>query len=335
MKIVITLPQDEISRTFWSEEIAERINAMGDVWWNPKDEKMTKEELLEVCGDADVILTGWASPQINRDIVQKAEQLKMIVHVGGSVAGYLCPEVYERGIKVIGGNNFFAESVAEGTIAYILASLREIPYFSYKLQKEKQFLIGSYNEGLLGKTIGIVSYGAISQYLVKMLQVFRVKIKVYSRSISQEEVDKYHMQRADLPEIFSTCDIVSIHTALNEHTYHMIDSKLLSKLKEGSLFVNTARGAVVDEDDLIRELKTGRFKAVIDVFEHEPFPDDSGWYDLDNVILMPHMGGPTVDRRKYITNDLMQEAYAYLTRGEPRNEMTFERFQGMSYHYKK
>lgn len=139
------------------------------------------------------------------------------------------------------------------------------------------------------------------------------------------------MQRADLAEIFSTCDIISLHTAYNEYTRHMVNAELLSKIKEGALFVNTARGGLVDEEALVRELRTGRFRAVLDVFETEPLPAESGLLNLENVLLMPHMCGPTVDRRAHIAAALLEEARAYLEDGAGLpDEITLERALCMS-----
>ena len=100
-------------------------------------------------------------------------------------------------------------------------------------------------------------------------------------------------------------------------TYHLIGKELLSLIKDGALFVNTSRGAVVDQSALEQELAKGRFRAVLDVYEKEPPSDDCPLFTLPNVMMIPHMGGPTVDMRSYITKELMLEASGYIDRGEP------------------
>ena len=119
-----------------------------------------------------------------------------MAHTGGSVANYVCEEVYKKGITVISGNEMYAESVAEGVIAYILSSLRMIPRFSHRLSYDKvwesQDLGRNYAKGLLDRTVGIVSYGTISKYIIPMLQPFHVKIKLYSRkTMPQEFLEEY------------------------------------------------------------------------------------------------------------------------------------------------
>ena len=104
----------------------------------------------------------------------------------------------------------------------------------------------------------------------------------------------------------------------------MVNKRLLEMIPDGALFINTARGSIVDEEALIEELSKGRFKAVLDVFEKEPLPDDSKLRKLDNVMLIPHMAGPTVDRRRYVTLGLVDDIKAYF-RGEPmKNEISRE-----------
>jgi phosphoglycerate dehydrogenase-like enzyme len=118
-----------------------------------------------------------------------------------------------------------------------------------------------------------------------------------------------------MEEIFSACDIISVHTPLNDATRHLIDRALLSRIKEGALFVNTSRGAVVDESALEAELADGRFHAMLDVFEREPPIPQSTLYTLPNVTMMPHMGGPTIDMRQIIARELLIESAGFLKNG--------------------
>ena len=246
-------------------------------------------------------------------------------------------ELYEKGVKVIGANDVqFSESVAEGALAYILMSLRKLDWVTRTTKSGKEdgwrACKGIPKRGIMDRTIGLVSFGAIAEHLAKMLQPFHCKIKVYSRTISDEKLRKYNMERASLEEIFSTCDIISIHTAWNKHTENMISKELLSMIKPGALLVNTARGKVIDEPAMIKELKTGRFNAVLDVFWTEPHPYEvGGLYDLDNVIIVPHEGGPTHDRYPWIADSIIDEVYDYLTEGKPlKSEITKEKGLSMT-----
>ena len=319
---------------FFPEKNIEKIESMFDeVIWNETGRQFTTEELKEKVKDVDAIITCWGSNQITKEIVDAAPNLKIVAHLAGSVARIVSEELYDRGVKVIGANDtHFSESVAEGALAYMLLSLRKMDFVAktVKAHKEEGWAITRVNpekRGIMDRTIGLVSFGAIAEHLARMLQPFHVKIKVYSRSISDEKLKQYNMERASLEEIFSTCDIISIHTAWNKYTENMISKELLQMIKKDALLVNTARGKVIDEPAMIEELKTGRFNAVLDVFWKEPHPyEEGGLYDLDNVIIMPHMGGPTMDRYPWITSDILDEIYGYLTENKPlKSEIPKER----------
>ena len=127
-----------------------------------------------------------------------------------------------------------------------------------------------------------------------------------------------------LDEIFAECDVVSVHTAKNPQTIHMIGKRQFELLKDGALFINTARGAVINEAELVEALKKKNFTAVLDVYEKEPLEESNPLRSLDNVILFPHMAGPTYDMREKITNALINDLIA-IDKGEKSpNEITKE-----------
>ena len=115
---------------------------------------------------------------------------------------------------------------------------------------------------------------------------------------------------------FRICDVVSIHSTLIPENYHSIDKALLSTMKAGALLVNTSRGAILDEAALAEVLAEGKIKAALDVFETEPLPLDSPLRKLSNVLLIPHMGGPTIDRRMAVTRYVIDDIEHFL-KGEP------------------
>lgn len=321
MNILVSIPQGDLFNSFIYKETVERMRKMGNVVLNETNAQFTHEELCEKIKGMDVVITGWGSPWIDEDVLQYADSLKYVAHTGGSVANYVCEEVYKRGITVISGNEMYAESVAEGVIAYILASLRMIPRFSHRLSYDKvwenQDLGRNYAKGLLDRTVGIVSYGTISKYIIPMLQPFHVKIKLYSRkTMPQEFLEKYNVEQVSLEELFSTSDIITLQTAKNPHTIGMINKKYLSLIKDGALFVNTSRGPIVDEDDLIAEIEKDRIYVMLDVYNKEPLPQDSPLLGREKVLLMPHMAGPTIDRRDAITNALLTEIENHMA-GKP------------------
>ena len=332
INILVTMPKTAIFYTFFNDDLISKLEEMGNVTWNESDsDHFTKEELRDRLKDIDICVTGWGTPIFDEEVLAGANRLRLIAHTGGSVRPYVTDAAYDKGIRVVSGNRVFAESVAESVIAYALASLRDIPRFSQDL-KQGIWPTGYYNQGLLDKKIGIVGYGMISKITIEMLKPFRPQIKVYSRHIAQEELDRNNMQKADLQEIFSTCEIISIHSGNTPENYHLINEELLNLMPEGALLINTARGAIIDEQALISVLGKGKIKAFLDVFEVEPLPAGHGLMELDNAILMPHMGGPTVDRRLIVTKSVLEDMKLFLN-GEPMScEITQTYASKMSTH---
>lgn len=318
MKILVTLPmgpRGDGGEDFITPEIVKTLESMGEVIWNTSTEQLSSTELKHKLKDVDVCVTGWGCPRFEKSVLEGAQKLQLIAHTGGSVAPIVSDCLYDRGIKIISGNELYAESVAEGTLAYILSSLRNIPHYTEDMKNGGWRTTGFYNEGILDQSIGLVGFGMVAKYLVKMLAPFRNKIKVYDPHVRTDILAGYGVESASLEEIFSTCKIISLHAPKIPETYHLVNKQLLEMIPDGTILVNTARGSVVDENALIEELYKNRFKAVLDVYEVEPLPLDSALRKLDNVILIPHMAGPTLDRRKHVTMALIDDIKRFL-RGE-------------------
>jgi phosphoglycerate dehydrogenase-like enzyme len=319
MKIFVNMNEGATRDSFIKPRTWERLRTIAHVGYNNTVETLELPDLAIRLRDADALVTGWGQKLITPDILGN---VKIIAHTGGTVNGIIDESVFNAGIKVLSGNNYYAESVAEGVLGYMLFMLRKMDHYSGKL-KNRLWEPG-YNEGLYDQTVGIVSLGAISRHLIKLLKPFRVKIKVYSTTQNPETSAELGFTYAGLEEIFETCKIVSVHTARKPETEKMINARHFALLRDDAIFINTSRGAVIDENALIEELKTGRFRALLDVYTEEPLPLNSALYALENVALFPHMAGPTVDRRDYITNFLIDDIERFFRGDLLENEITWE-----------
>lgn len=311
MKLLVTIPNGDIKDTFIPREVADKLESMGTVIWNDSDSNWSGDELGDRLGGVDVCITGWSSPSFDEAVLRKADRLKLVAHTGGAVTSYVSEAFFDSGLRIVSGNRLYAESVAEGVIAYILCSLRDIPFYSGEVQAGRWRTERSPNEGLLDRSIGLVGFGMVARRLVDMLKPFRAKISVYDPYVSDAALAACAVERATLQEVVSRPQIVSLHAARTPDTYHMITRELLHTVRDGALFVNTARGNIVDEEALADELSLGRFKAVLDVYDDEPLPESSRLRGLKNTILMPHMAGPTVDRRRAVTLALIEDIENY------------------------
>ena len=331
MKILVTMPVGEVRESFLPLQVRERLESVAEVEYNAMERNFTPEELKERLRGKDIALTGWGTGLFDETVLEGNDTLRLIAHTGGSVTPVMSDEAYERGIRVISGNEMYAESVAESVIAYALASLRRIPEFIDRTRSGDWYHAGEMWEGLLDQTVGIIGFGMTSRHLFRMGKAFRLKFKVLEKPYLTSEVQQeYGFTTASLEEIFRTCKIVSLHCGMTKSYYHLVNRRLLEMMPDGALLINTARGPVIDEQALVAELKRGRIKAVLDVYEQEPLPADSELRSLPNVYSVPHMGGPTFDRRWMIAMALIDDIER-LERGEALHmEITREYASHMS-----
>ncbi len=331
MKILVTMPVGEVRESFLPLQVRERLESVAEVEYNTMERNFTPEELKERLRGKDIALTGWGTGLFDETVLEGNDTLRLIAHTGGSVTPVMSDEAYERGIRVISGNEMYAESVAESVIAYALASLRRIPEFIDRTRSGDWYHAGEVWEGLLDQTVGIIGFGMTSRHLFRMGKAFRLKFKVLEKPYLTSEVQQeYGFTTASLEEIFRTCKIVSLHCGMTKSYYHLVNRRLLEMMPDGALLINTARGPVIDEQALVAELKRGRIKAVLDVYEQEPLPADSELRSLPNVYSIPHMGGPTFDRRWMIAMALIDDIER-LERGEALHmEITREYASHMS-----
>lgn len=324
IKILVSIPAGEMRDSFFSEALSARLEQLGCVEWNTNTEQFSEEELAEKLSGVDICISGWGNTPFHEKTLKYADKLKLIAHIGGSVRPMVGDAAFERGIRVCSGNRVFAESVAEGVLTYMLCSLRKIGEYEARMAAgEWPSLIGT--RGLLGRSVGLVGYGMIAEYLVKFLKPFGCRILVSSRHISEEELAAAGIEAASAEEIFRTCDIVSLHNSLTMRTKHSIGTELLNSMKDGALLVNTARGALIDEEALVSVLKERPVWAALDVYETEPLPMDSPLRDCERVLLMPHAAGPTADRRYAVTSYVLDDMERFLNGENLDCEIDFAR----------
>lgn len=235
--------------------------------------------------NADAIIVRSAT-KVNKEFIDKCKNLKLIVRAGVGLDNIDVEYAKSKGIEVRNTPKATAISVAELTIGLMLSALRMIPYAhsSTKAGKwEKKSLKG---RELYGKRVGLVGLGNIGLEVAKRCEVFGAEIVYY------DVVEKGIYKRLELPELFSTSDIVSLHLPLTRDTYGMIKYPLLMRMKERAVLINTARGELIPTQDLVRFLNERKdIIAALDVFENEPPQKEI--LELENVILTPHIGAQT------------------------------------------
>ncbi len=327
--ILIVPPHGEIREIYFPDEVIERLKEHGNIIENNSCKKYSREELAEVINDIDICITHWDSPCFDKEVLDNAKRLKLIAHAAGSVAKFITDEVYKRGITVCSANKLMAKYVAESVVAYTLCALKRVPAYDAAMKNGELWPErGGYNS-LFESKIGLVGLGTVGAYFIELLRPYNVKIKIYDPYLPAGYAEDHeNIEVCELDDVLRWADIVSLHAAKTPETYHLINAEKLRLIKDNSLLVNTARGAVVDEAALTKELVSGRLQAVLDVYEEEPLPVESRLRGLENVILLPHKAAAPC--RVQMTRAMVDEIDRFLNGRSLEYKIPYEQFKLMT-----
>ncbi|WMJ86827.1 NAD(P)-dependent oxidoreductase [Anaerocolumna sp. MB42-C2] len=246
------------------------------------------EEMLHHIEDCQVIIPEHV--KIDRNLLSKAKKLKL-VQTGAGYDNVDIDACTQQDIWTANAAGVNAQAVAEHVMALILSYYKNIPFLDAFMKKKiDQNQLDYTGSELKGKTIGIIGFGAIGKKVAEFCRVFDMNVLAYARK-AVVQPDGF-VKMTDFDNLVSASDIVTVHASLNPQTKQLIDKEVFKKMKNTALFINTARGGIANEKDLIDALKNGDISgACLDVFETEPLPIDSELRNLSNVILTPHTAG--------------------------------------------
>lgn len=267
---------------------------------------------LDEVGDVDLLVTGWGCPPITADVLAKLPSLKAIVHTAGSVKGFVTDACWERGIVVSSAAQANALPVAEYTVAMILLSGKRVLERAREYRESKQMAVYGIppTVGNFGATVGILSASMIGRRVIELLRPYDFHVLVHDPFVT--EVDG--AESVSLTELFERSDVVSVHTPLLPETRGLVSRELLKLLRDDAVLINTARGAVVDQDALGGE--AGRIRAVLDVTDPEVLPADHPLWRNDNVLITPHLAGSQGNEWRRLGRHALAEVRRWAA-GEP------------------
>jgi phosphoglycerate dehydrogenase-like enzyme len=327
--LYILLPDayDRIYGPAERDQIARHV----DIYADPQTNETIKQN-LSLLADAEVIFSGWGGPKLDAEFLDAAKNLKVVFYGAGSIRGIVSDEFWHRGIRITSAAAANAVPVAEFTVSQILFSLKRGWQHVMKVVRRQA---AEWRHvpvpGAFGTKVGIVSLGEIGRIVCEKLATFDMKVMAYDPFVADSVFEQLGVERCELAELFSQCDVVSLHSPNLPETQGMITGEHFALMKKDTTFINTARGAIVREDEMI-EVLTRRpdIWAVLDVTHPEPPEADSPLYTLENVILTPHIAGSMGLECRRMARYMVQELYRYLA-GEPlRWEVTHEKFQNMA-----
>jgi phosphoglycerate dehydrogenase-like enzyme len=291
-RALFAMTADNVPRIF-PPDVLSRLRETVEIDPTVIAEDFTDPRVREVLAEVEVLVTGWGCPRIDETVLEAAPKLRAVLHSAGSVKGFVAPAVWERGIVVSTAAAANALPVAEYTLAMILLAGKDILGRRDRLRAERVspgwgFVPGIGNHG---RRVGVIGASRIGRRVIELLSPFDLRVSLTDPYVDEAGAAAFGVPLLPLDDLLRTSDIVTVHAPDTPETHRLIDRRALSLMPDGAVLINTARGALVDHDPLIEELRAGRLSAILDVTDPEPLPADSPLLDLPNAFVTPHLAG--------------------------------------------
>ena len=331
MKKGIFVLDTESFEKIFGDEHAEAVRRLVDIY-APLQTAQSVRDDPSVLRDAELLISGWGPPHVDEAFLAEAPVLEAIFYGAGSVRRLVSDALWTRGIVLSSAWAMNAVPVAEFTLSQILFSLKR--GWLHVMQIEREGEAGWRHApmpGAYGTRVGIISLGAIGRLVCGLLRPFDVEVLAYDPFVEEAVFEELGARRASLDEIFEQCEVVSLHTPNLPSTRGMITGAHFARMKRDATFINTARGDVIREIEMVEALrKRPDLWAVLDVLAGDDRSAGGEVYKLPNVILTPHIAGSMDGECRRMGNETVEEIKRYLA-GEPlRWQVTRERFAHMA-----
>lgn len=316
-------------RLFGSGELS-RIRALVDI-----DDTATITDFQNFAAGKlaalDILITGWGSPAIGRNELGAMPRLRAIIHAGGTVKGHVSREAWDRGIVVTTAAEANAYPVAEYTLAHILLAGKGVPALADAYTRDPA---ASGNEcGNIGnyrRTIGIIGASRIGRRVIDLLEPFDLTVLLYDPHVSGDDPILRRAERTGLDDLFRRSSIVSVHAPLLPETVGMVGRRQFGFMSPGSVVINTARAAILDQDALVDAVRAGGLRAILDVADPEPLPADHPLRRLNGVILTPHVAGALGNELRRLGESATREVELFVAGLPPEHGVTMESLSAMA-----
>lgn len=309
---------DQCDRIY-SKQAQNDISQLVEIFCPPQ----TKESLkcdYNVLETAEVLFGGWGTPQMDREFLEAAPNLKAVFYAAGSVKKLVTDSFWQRGITLTSAVAANAIPTAEFALGQVLFSLKRGWYYVGHVKEWKEKADRGNMVGVYKSTVGIISLGLVGQHLARLLRNFDVCVIAYDPYITPDLAKALGVKLVDLDYLFEKADVVSLHTPHLPETEGMITGKHLALMKEDATFINTARGQIVKQEEMVDMLiKRPDLFAILDVthpWKLRPKTKLYQLYDMDNVIITPHIAGSQAKECYRLGDYMLGELKRYI-KGQP------------------
>lgn len=288
------------------------------------DEEPSDESLLDPrLAATEIILSGWGLPRMTPRVLRALSSLKVIFHAAGSVKSFATEEMWNRDIRVASAVDVNARPVGEFTFSMIVLSLKRAwPRITAQRElglylPDDPHLVGTY-----GSTVALLGLGRTGRLVREQISRLDVRVIAYDPLVSSEEAARLGVELVSLEEAFARAHVVSCHIPLLDETVGMLRREHFAAMRPGATFINTARGAIVREDDLAEVLQTRPdLWAVLDVLAVEPPAENARLPAMPNVIVTPHIAGSLGPECRRMAEAMLEEIERHVSGRELRAEV--------------
>lgn len=285
-----------------------------------KESCRSEDEVIDKCLDADVILN--IGLRLGERSINQLKNCKGMIRYGIGVDEFDIDAATKKGIKVCNVTTYCINEVALHATSLILANVRQLKHFDNCVRSGMWNMdLGRKMRRPLTQTVGLVGFGNIARTVAGFLRVFGYNIIAFDPYLPEEIFEKHNVKKVELEYLFKNSDIISLHNPLTKETKHMICKENIEKMKDGVIIINTSRGPLIKDEDLINALLSRKVAAAgLDVMYTEPMKDaDNPYCKLDNVILTPHIAYNSVEASNDLFRQVAETAVLILTGETPVN----------------
>lgn len=313
-KAIFALPPsmyDVIYAGYPRELLDQRVDVIG----GPLPEEQLRD--YPRLGEVEILLAGWGTPALVADLLDRMPNLRGVFYGAGSIKRMVTEDFWARGIPVTSAYQANAVPVAEYAHAAIMLSLKRFWYYAGTARRERTWPAIVAVPGAFRSVVGLVSLGAIGRLVVEKLKNSDLQVVAYDPFVNADTARTLGVRTVALDELFRVSDVVSLHTPWLPETEGMITGALVRSMKPNATILNTSRGAIVREPEMIEVLRERPdLTAVLDITYPEPPVEGSPLFELPNVVLTPHIAGSMGPECKRMGAYMVEEMDRFLA-GKP------------------
>ncbi len=290
------------------------------------------EILANIAGKSGVVVPYTPDMLITREVINKGTDLQLVGSTYGGTRQNI-EDIYclEKGLTVIHTGSSRPRPMAEYTLGLILSSLMYIHNYHLYMRTGEAWPRFKYGRSriLHNRKVGVIGYGLIGREIINLLKTFTDRLMVCSGHLSTEAAGEAGLTKLELNEMFSECEIIILAGGYTPETHHLIGKSQFDLMRDEALFVNIARGKMVDQQAMIEAVETKNIYLALDVFENEPLEEDSPLRQNDRVLLTPHRANNSIEFEQR-WQCLAEEIERFYIGGKPESALTLERAGKMS-----